>query len=253
MTLSLIREMGSMTTMALLALIGMRGQRGLLAKLVRAVYEIGVRCIPITLIVGLFTGLVLGLQGYYTLVRFGSESLLGSAVALTLIREIGPVLTALMIVGQAGSAMAAEIGIQRNAEQIDALETMNVNPLGYLVAMRLVAALICFPLLTAFFDIVGMLGGYISGVVLLYADEGTFWQQIYLGVTMRDVMTGFIKAITFGALTTLICCYLGYHSHRLADTPGARGVSQATTRAVVISSITILVSDFLLTSLLLDI
>ena len=158
--LSVVYELGEISVFGGNALARFFGQRHRLAKLVSAVHEIGVRCFPIVAIVGLFTGLVMGLQLYYTLVKFGAESALGTAVALSLIRELGPVLTALMIVGQAGSALASELGIQRNDEQIDALQTMSIDPLGYLVGPRLLAALVCFPMLTAVFDLIGIFGGY---------------------------------------------------------------------------------------------
>ena len=147
--LTTVYELGEISVFGSGALRRFFGQRHRMVKLVRAVHEIGVRCFAIVAIVGLFTGLVMGLQLYYTLVKFGAESALGTAVALSLIRELGPVLTALMIVGQAGSALASELGIQRNDEQIDALQTMSIDPLGYLVGPRLLAALVCFPMLTA--------------------------------------------------------------------------------------------------------
>jgi ABC-type transport system involved in resistance to organic solvents, permease component len=150
--LGVVQEFGEITLFAGSALVAYFRQRRRLAKLVTAIHEIGVRCVPIVATVGLFTGLVMGLQLYYTLVKFGAESALGTAVALSLIRELGPVLSALMVVGQAGSAMASELGIQRNDEQIDALQTMSIDPRGFLVGPRVVAALLCFPILTAIFD-----------------------------------------------------------------------------------------------------
>jgi len=210
----------------------------------------GVRCAPIIFTVGCFTGLVLGLQGYFTLSKLGSEFVLGSTVALSLIRELGPVLSALMIVGQAGSALAAEIGIQRNSEQIDALETIGVNPLGYLVGPRLVAALIVFPLHTAIFDLVGIFGGYVSGVMIMSMDAGVYWQNVYDGVDRADVFNGFYKSVAFGFIVTAICAFEGFNTHRKSTLPGARGVSESTTRAVVFSSIAVLAVDFVITSLL---
>ncbi len=249
--ISFISEFGELTIFSVSSLLSLFRQRHAFEKLVRSIYEIGVRCIPITLIVGLFTGLVLGLQLYYVLTKFSSESLLGQAVALSIIMEIGPVFTAIMIVGQAGSALSAEIGIQRNAEQIDALQTMRINPLSFLVSPRLYAALICFPILTAMFDIVGIFGGHLTGVSMLGVDEGAYWNRIYESVSVKNVMDGFLKAITFGLLTTSICAFQGYFTNIKSRIPGARGVSQTTTRAVVLSSIAILASDYLLTSFLL--
>lgn len=249
-TLALVREWGDFALFVGRSLWALVGVRALGAKIIRAIYEMGVRCSPIVITVGGFTGLVLGLQGYYTLSQFGSESILGSTVALTLVRELGPVLAALMIVGQAGSALAAEIGIQRNSEQIDALDTMGVNPLGFLVGPRLVAALLVFPFHTALFDVVGIFGGYGTGVLLLHLDEGVYWQNVFTGVTITDVCGGFYKALAFGFIVTAICAFEGYNTHRRATEPGARGVSQSTTRAVVLSSIAVLTVDYVITSFL---
>ena len=250
--ISFVGELGELTIFSVASLGSVFRGRHMSEKLIRSIYEIGVRCIPITLIVGLFTGLVLGLQLYYVLTKFSSESLLGQAVALSIIMEIGPVFTAIMIVGQAGSALSAEIGIQRNAEQIDALKTMQINPLAFLISPRLYAALICFPILTAFFDIVGIFGGHLTGVSMLGVDAGAYWNRIYESVSAKNVADGFIKSLVFGLLTTTICAFQGYFTHTKASVPGARGVSQTTTRAVVLSSIAILSSDYLLTSFLLE-
>jgi len=249
--LSVVFELGEISVFGCGAVGGFFGQRHRLAKLIQAVHEIGVRCCPIVATVGLFTGLVMGLQLYYTLVKFGAESALGTAVALSLIRELGPVLTALMVVGQAGSAMASELGIQRNDEQIDALQTMSIDPLGYLVGPRLVATLICFPVLTAVFDLIGILGGYLTGSVLLNVDAGVYWNRVFESVTWADVRGGYIKALVFGLLTLAICAYRGYNTHRKASFPGVRGVSESATRAVVWSSVTVLAADYLITSFLL--
>ncbi len=249
--LTVVYELGEISLFGLSALRGFAGQRHRLSKLTLAIHEIGVRCLPIVLTVGLFTGLVMGLQLYYTLVKFGAESALGTAVALSLIRELGPVLTALMIVGQAGSAMASELGIQRNDEQIDALQTMSIDPKGYLVGPRLVAALICFPLLTAIFDLIGIFGGYLTGSVLLNVDAGVYWNRVFESVTWHDVRGGFVKALAFGLLTISICAYRGFNTHRKASFPGVRGVSESATRAVVWSSVGVLGVDYLITSFLL--
>ena len=250
-TLGVVFELGEISLFGCGAIRGFFVQRGRFAKLRLAIHEIGVRCLPIVLTVGLFTGLVMGLQLYYTLVRFGAESALGTAVALSLIRELGPVLTALMVVGQAGSAMASELGIQRNDEQIDALKTMSIDPLGYLVGPRLVATLICFPMLTAIFDLIGIFGGYLTGSVLLNVDAGVYWNRVYESVTWSDVEGGFVKALVFGLLTISICAYRGYNTHRKVSHPGVRGVSESATRAVVWSSVTVLAAHYLITSFLL--
>jgi phospholipid/cholesterol/gamma-HCH transport system permease protein len=213
-------------------------------------FEQGVRCLPVILIVGAFTGLVLGLQGYYVLNRFGSESLLGTLVSLSLVRELGPVLAALMLVGQAGSALAAELGIQRNSEQIAALETMGVDSHGYLVAPRLIAALLAFPMQTALFVCIGLWGGSASGSMLLGLEPGVYWSAVERAVEPRDVRECMIKALTFGLLTVALCAYHGYHAHRSLSGSGARAVSASTTRAVVQSSIVVLAADYVITSFL---
>lgn len=250
-TLTVVHELGEISLFSGASVCGFLRQRHRLAKLVVAMHEIGVRCVPIVAIVGLFTGLVMGLQLYYTLVKFGGESALGTAVALSLIRELGPVLTALMVVGQAGSAMASELGIQRNDEQIDALQTMRIDPLGYLVGPRLLAAVICFPMLTAMFDLIGIVGGYVTGSVLLHVDAGVYWNRVFEGVSWADVRGGFIKALVFGLATMAICAYRGFNTHRKASLPGVRGVSESATRAVVWSSVMVLATDYLITSFLL--
>jgi len=250
-SLGTVREFGEISLFGFSSLVGFGAQRHRGAKLITAIHEIGVRCTPIVATVGLFTGLVMGLQLYYTLVKFGAESALGTAVALSLIRELGPVLTALMIVGQAGSAMASELGIQRNDEQIDALHTMSINPKGFLVGPRLVAALICYPILTAIFDLIGIFGGYLTGSVLLNVDAGVYWNRVFESVTWADVQGGFVKALVFGLLTISICAYRGFNTHRKASFPGVRGVSESATRAVVWSSVSVLASDYLITSFLL--
>jgi phospholipid/cholesterol/gamma-HCH transport system permease protein len=224
--------------------------RRLPRRIVRAIYEQGALCLPVILIVGMFTGLVLGLQGYYVLNRFGSEGLLGSLVSLSLVREMAPVLAALMLVGQAGSALAAELGIQRNSEQIVALETMGVSSHGYLVAPRLIAALFVFPLQTALFVVIGLWGGSLSGSLLLGVDSGIYWSSVERAIEAPDVRECFLKAAVFGILTISLCAYHGFHADRNPSATGARAVSAATTRAVVHASIIVLVADYVITSFL---
>ncbi len=219
-------------------------------RIVRAVYEQGALCLPVILIVGMFTGLVLGLQGYYVLNRFGSQGLLGALVSLSLVREMAPVLAALMLVGQAGSALAAELGIQRNSEQIVALETMGVSSHGYLVAPRVIGALFVFPLQTALFVAVGLWGGSLSGSLLLGVEPGVYWSAVERAVGPADVRECFLKAATFGLLTVSLCAYHGFNAHRCRSATGARAVSASTTRAVVHSSIVVLVADYAITSFL---
>lgn len=249
--LTIVYELGEISVFGGGALCRFFGLKHRWMKLVYSIHEIGVRCFPIVAIVGLFTGLVMGLQLYYTLVKFGAESALGTAVALSLIRELGPVLTALMVVGQAGSALASELGIQRNDEQIDALQTMSIDPLGYLVGPRLLAALVCFPMLTAVFNLIGIFGGYVTGCLLLHVDAGVYWNRVFESVDWSDVRGGFIKSLVFGLVTIMICAYRGFNTHRKASFPGVRGVSESATRAVVWSSVMVLALDYLITSFLL--
>jgi len=220
------------------------------AKIIQQIYYIGASSTLIIMLVSLFTGMVLGLQSYTTLLKFGAQGALGTLVALTLVRELGPVLTAIMIAARAGSAITAEIGIQRISEQIDALDTMRIDPLRYLISPRIAAAIISFPILTAVFDIVGILGGYISGVLLLGANAGTYVYRVQTSMDMKDVTDGFIKSIVFAVIVSTVCCYQGYFAHMRTDSHGAKAVGLSTTSAVVISCVLILVSDYVVTSLL---
>ncbi|MGH7263056.1 MAG: MlaE family ABC transporter permease [Candidatus Rokuibacteriota bacterium] len=214
-------------------------------QLLERVHFIGFRSLSVIILTGAFTGMVLGLQVFLTLVRFGSEAFLGPAVALSLIRELGPVLAALMVTGRAGSALTAEIGIMRITEQIDALTVMALNPMRYLIVPVIVAGFITFPLMTALFDVVGIFGGYLVGVKLLGLSEGTYFGEMRTFVNMADIMTGFWKSLSFGVIVTWVCTYKGYYTGH-----GAEGVSRATTQAVVLSSVLILVWDYFLGSVL---
>ncbi|MBN1624975.1 MAG: ABC transporter permease [Deltaproteobacteria bacterium] len=222
-----------------------------ISKIVHQVYFIGMKSIFVICLTGAFTGMVLGLQGYYTLSKFGSEGLLGAAVALSLIRELGPVLTAIMVIGRAGSAMAAEIGIMRISEQIDALETMDINPIRFLVSPRIAASVISFPLLTAIFVVVGIWGGYLTGSVLLGLNPAIYMYRVKSGIIMDDLIGGGVKSIIFAILVATVCCFQGYFTHTRSEGYGAKGVSLSTTSAVVISCVMILVSDYVMTSFLL--
>jgi phospholipid/cholesterol/gamma-HCH transport system permease protein len=212
----------------------------------KQLHFIGARSSFVIFLTASFTGMVLGLQGYYTLAKFGSEGLLGSAVALTLIRELGPVLSALMVTGRAGSAMTAEIGIMKITEQIDALRTMALDPFKYLVSPKLLAAMIALPLLCAIFDVVGIGGGYLVGVKLLGVNPGAYFHEMEKSVEWKDVYSGILKSFSFGVIIAWVCCYKGYHAGH-----GAEGVSRATTSAVVMSSVLVLIWDYFLTSVLL--
>ena len=220
------------------------------AKVLEQVYFIGAKSILVIVLTGAFIGMVLGLQGYYTLVKFGSEGVLGSVVALSLIREMGPVMTAIMVIGRAGSAIAAEIGIMRISEQIDALETMNIDPVRFLFSPRLAAALISFPMLTALFDVIGIIGGYVTGSLLLGIKSGIYFSRVESSVLMQDVSGGFIKSIIFAMVVVTICSSQGYYTHTRAGGFGAKGVSLSTTSAVVTSSVLVLLADYILTSFL---
>jgi phospholipid/cholesterol/gamma-HCH transport system permease protein len=217
-------------------------------KIISQVFFIGFKSLFVIFLVSLFAGMVLGLQGYYTLVKFGSEGLLGSAVALSIIRELGPVLSALMITGRAGSSMSAELGVMRITQQIDALDVMDIDPIRFLVSPKIAGAIISFPLLTALFDTIGIFGGYISGVLLLDVNGGAYLHRIESSVSWTDVWGGFAKSLTFAVIVSVICCFEGYYTHLREDVIGAEGVSHSTTTAVVKSSIFILIADYILTS-----
>ncbi len=220
-------------------------------KFVDQIYFIGVKSIFVIILVGMFTGMVLGLQGYYTLVKFGSEGMLGAAVALSVIRELGPVLSAIMIIGRGGSSMAAEIGIMRITEQIDALYTMDINPVHYLFSPRMSASVISFPLLTAMFDVIAIIGGYLTGVMLLGVNSSIYFSRMKSLVGFDDVMSGLYKSLVFGIIVVTVCCYQGYVVHKRREGFGAKGVSLATTSAVVLSCVSVLVVDYVMTSFLL--
>jgi phospholipid/cholesterol/gamma-HCH transport system permease protein len=221
-----------------------------LPKIIQQLYYIGARSTTIIMLVSLFTGMVLGLQSYHALVKFGAQGAVGTLVALSLIREMGPVLAAIMITARAGSAITAEIGIQRISEQIDALQTMRIDPLKYLISPKIAASIISFPILTTVFDLIGIIGGYISGVVLLGLNAGTYFHSIQANVEMKDISDGLIKAVVFALIVSTVCCYQGYFAHMRLDGRGAKAVGLSTTSAVVISCVLILISDYIVTSLL---
>ena len=248
-TLNVINNLGGIATFFTLSFLKIFRPKQI-REIIQQVFFIGARSSNIVVLVGLFTGMVLGLQLYYTLIKFGSQGVLGSIVALTLIRELGPVLTAIMITARAGSAMTAEIGILRISEQIDALYTMRIDPQRYLISPRIAASIISFPLLTAFFDLTGILGGYLTGVVLLGVDKGAYFYRINAYVDLVDIRGGFIKSFVFAVLVSTICCYEGYFTHLRTDSYGAKSVSLSTTSAVVFSCVMILISDYVVTSFL---
>lgn len=216
------------------------------------VHFIGARSVTVITVAGGFVGMVVALQFYDTLVRFGAVGLIGAAVGLSLLRELAPVLTALIVIGRAGSAMCAEIGIMRSDNQIDALECMAIDPYGYLIAPRFLATLIAVPLLTAMFSLVGIAGGWFIAVVLFDVGEGAYFVGMADSVVLRDVAMGFVKSVVFGLVIVWICTGKGYLLH-LGHEPafGAEGVSRTTTDAVVAASIAVLFADYIISALML--
>lgn len=219
-------------------------------EIIHQIFYIGAKSSGIVLMVGAFTGMVLGLQMYHALAEYGSQGALGSSVGLALTRELGPVLTAIMITARAGSSMAAEIGILRISEQIDALYTMRIDSLRYLISPRIAASIISFPMLTVFFDLIGLIGGYFTGVVLLGVNSAAYMHRVQYSVKTEDLTGGFIKSIVFAIIVSTICCFQGYFTHMRTGSYGAKSVSLSTTSAVVLSCVMILVSDYVVTSLI---
>lgn len=213
---------------------------------IKEIYSAGVLSLIIILVSGLFVGMVLGLQGYDTLQTYGSEEALGVLVSLSLVRELGPVVAALLFASRAGSAITAEIGLMKATEQISAMEMMAVDPIARVVAPRFWGAVISMPLLAALFSAMGVFGGYLVGVVLIGVDDGSFWSQMQAAVDFKeDILNGVIKSAVFGVAVTVIALFEGYDAP-----PTAEGVSRATTRTVVTSSLAILGLDFILTALM---
>jgi phospholipid/cholesterol/gamma-HCH transport system permease protein len=229
---------------AVFALSGMAFRRFSLT--IRELYFTGVLSLIIILVSGLFVGMVLGLQGYDTLQRYGSAEALGVLVSLSLVRELGPVVSALLFASRAGSAITAEIGLMKATEQLSAMEMMAINPLARVVAPRFWAGVIAMPFLAALFSAMGVLGGYLVGVELIGVDNGAFWSQMQASVdVVDDVLNGVIKSFIFGLIVSWIAVFEGYDCE-----PTAEGVSGATTRTVVSSSLAILAADFVLTALM---
>jgi len=214
--------------------------------LVAQIYNAGARSLVIIMLSGVFVGMVLGLQAYDLLARFGSESALGVAAALGLIRELAPVLTALLFAGRAGTALASEIGLMGATDQLTAMEMMAVDPVRYVVAPRFLGGVIAMPLLTAIFDCVGIYGTQLIGVTMMRIPPGTFWSQLVNAVELRDIREGFIKSVVFGVTCSLVAVYEGYYAE-----PTAEGVGLATTRTVVTSAVLILMLDYILTAMFL--
>ena len=217
-----------------------------LQLVLQQVFFLGNYSLSIIAVSGLFVGFVLGLQGYYTLARYGAANSLGLVVALSLVRELGPVVTALLFAGRAGTSLTAEIGLMKAGEQLSAMEMMAVDPIARVLAPRMAAGIIAMPLLAAVFSAVGVIGGYVVGVLLIGVDSGAFWSQMQGGVDVfADVGNGVIKSLVFGVAVTFIALYQGWRSQ-----PTPEGVSRATTRTVVVASLTVLGLDFMLTALM---
>jgi len=238
-----LRRLGSVA-LFLLPLLGQAlpalARPGLLVK---QIYNAGARSLIIVMLAGLFVGMVLALQGYDLLQRFGSEEALGSAAALGLLRELAPVVTALLFAGRAGTALTSEIGLMRATDQLTAMEIMAVDPLRYIAAPRFLGGVIAMPLLTAIFSLVGLYGAQLIGVQLMGVDKGAFWSQTQGSVVLHDVSEGMVKSIVFGVVCSLIAVHEGYHAE-----PTPEGVGSATTRTVVASSVLTLLLDYVLTA-----
>ncbi|NLA52294.1 MAG: lipid asymmetry maintenance ABC transporter permease subunit MlaE [Alcaligenaceae bacterium] len=214
--------------------------------LIQQIHFIGVYSLLIIAVSGLFVGFVLGFQGYSILAMFGSEQALGMMVALSLLRELGPVVTALLFAGQAGTSITAEIGLMKAGEQLDAIEVMGINPVERILVPRFWGGVIAMPVLAAIFSAVGVIGGWFVGVISLGVDDGAFWSQMQAGVDVfNDVLNGVIKSFVFGVACMLIALHQGWTCRATPE-----GVSQATTRTVVISSLTVLGLDFLMTAVM---
>lgn len=216
--------------------------------IIAQMYEVGTKSSPVVFITAMFSGMVLALQtltGFKLIVQLGAQSLVATIVALSVTKELSPVLTGLIVAGRAGAAMAAELGTMRVSEEIDALETLATNPIKYLIIPRLIAGMIMLPILSAFADLVGILGGFVVSVYLFNASSESYWNRTWNYIDFGDILNGLIKACFFGASISIVSCYKGYYT-----SGGAKGVGEATTGAVVLSSMAIIVSDYFLTALL---
>ncbi len=245
LTISFLEEAGEIILLLIQTFLWMLRPPFRLRQVFKQMEFVGVKSLNVVLLTGLFTGGVFALQTYHGFSMFGAESLVGSTVALALTRELGPVLTSLMVTGRAGSAMAAELGTMRVTEQIDALYVMAVSPIQYLVLPRVVAAVCMLPVLTVICDFVGIWGGYVVGVKMLGINEGIFMAKIIEYLDFADIGMGLVKSSFFGLILSLIGCYKGFYA-----SGGAEGVGRATTRAVVLASVSILAADYVLTAIM---
>ncbi len=244
-TIAILEEMGRILTLLLQALrwsllppLGLR-------RMLQQMEQVGANSVPVVLITALSTGMVLGFQSYNGFRRFNAESLVGTVVALSMTRELGPVLTALVVAGRAGAAIAAELGTMKVTEQIDALMTMAVNPVKYLIVPRVLAALVMLPVLTVLADMIGIAGGYFVSVNILDVNPVVYMRRTTEYLELDDIYGGLLKAAVFGLIIATVSCYKGFHTEG-----GAQGVGKATTGAVVLSSMLIIVSDYYLTAML---
>jgi phospholipid/cholesterol/gamma-HCH transport system permease protein len=238
-----VEEFGLVMFLLLAALVWMLRPPIRLRAVFKQMEFVGVNSLLVVILTGTFTGAVLALQAYHGFRLFSAESLVGSTVALAMTRELGPVLTSLMVTGRAGSAMAAELGTMRVTEQIDALYTMATNPIKYLVVPRIVAGVLMLPILTIVADFVGIIGGYVVGVGLLNINSGIYMAKMIEIVELDDIFNGLVKSACFGLILSLVGCYKGFYT-----SGGAQGVGKATTQAVVVASVAILISDYFLTA-----
>ncbi|NOY39631.1 MAG: ABC transporter permease [Nitrospirae bacterium] len=237
------RELGSVLVLLSVALKQLIIPPYEIRNTFKQMLEIGIRSLPVVFITAVFTGMVLSLQTYTGFKRFGAETLVGTVVALSMTRELGPVLTGLIVAGRAGAAMAAELGTMRVTEQIDALETLATNPVKYLIVPRFISGVLMLPALAIVTDIVGIVGGFVISVGLFGANSVSYWNRTWDYLELDDIYSGLIKAAFFGASISLISCYKGFYTEG-----GAEGVGKATTGAVVLSSMTILISDYFLSA-----
>lgn len=245
LSITFIHETGKITLLLWKALI-LIFQRPLnLKNILKQMEEVGIKSIPVVLITGAFTGAVLALQSYTGFKRFNAETFVGTVVALSITRELGPVLTGLMVSGRVGSSMAAELGTMQVTEQIDALYTLAVNPIKYLIVPRLLAALIMMPVLVIFADLIGILGGYFVSVKVLHSNPYIYMERTWDYLELNDIYSGLFKASVFGIIIATISCYQGFFTEG-----GAEGVGRATTKAVVLSCLLILIFNYIITALL---
>jgi len=247
-TIDFLRELGKMSSFLANALYCIFIPPYRISRIIKQIFFIGVKTISLIVLTGLFTGMALSLQAYYVLTDFGAESQLGAITSLSLIRELGPVISALMVIGRAGSALTAEIGIMRISEQIDALDSMALNPIKFLASPNLIAGIISLPILNTIFIIAGIWGGYLVGVELSGLSSGIYFGAISDSILLQDLTLSLKKSLSFGVIIAWISCYKGYYADSGSGF-GAEGVSKATTSAVVLSSVVVLICDYFITSI----